>query len=184
MRTALAAKALVNYGIPARKAEMDARIAKARHWLEEAQPKLPYERALQLLGLKWTGADPKIIERVAAELRRLQRPDGGWAQLSNLSSDAYGTGLSLNALHVAGMPVGSPIYQRGVAFLLTNQEKDGSWHVRSRSPEIQPYFQGGFPHDHDQWISVAATSLAVTALTDALEPARNTAGLVEARKPF
>jgi hypothetical protein len=184
VRTALAANALVRYGIPARKAEMDERVAKARQWLEQAQPKLPYERAFQLLGLKWTGADPQITERVAAELRRLQRPDGGWPQLSHLSSDAYGTGLSLYALHVAGTPARDPAYQRGVGFLLASQEQDGSWHVRSRSPKIQPYFQGGFPHDHDQWISVAATAWAVTALVEAVEPAPSSAGLVELRKPF
>ena len=44
-------------------------------------------------------------------------------------------------------------YQKGVKFLLANQCEDGSWYVRSRAPKFQPYFQSGFPFDHDQWIS-------------------------------
>ena len=43
------------------------------------------------------------------------------------------------------------------------QAADGSWYVRSRAPKFQPYFQSGFPHDHDQWISAAATSWATAA---------------------
>jgi hypothetical protein len=33
---------------------------------------------------------------------------------------------------------------------------------------IQPYFDNGFPHGVDQWISAAATSWATMALTLAL----------------
>jgi len=34
---------------------------------------------------------------------------------------------------------------------------------------FQPYFQSGFPHDHDQWISQARTAMATIALTFAAE---------------
>jgi hypothetical protein len=30
--------------------------------------------------------------------------------------------------------------------------------------KLQPYFQSGFPYDHDQWISTAATAWAVSAM--------------------
>src|SRR5882724_11701188 len=100
--TALAARALARYPIPARKAEFEERVAKSRQWLLRAQPERPYERSFQLLGLKWTGAGSKEIERVAAEVKRLQRPDGGWPQLPDLLSDAFATGVALYALRQAG----------------------------------------------------------------------------------
>ena len=56
-----------------------------------------------------------------------------------------------------GLSVADPAYRRGVGFLMKTRRDDGSWHVRSRSFAFQPYFESGFPHGHDQWISTAAT---------------------------
>ena len=56
------------------------------------------------------------------------------------------------------------VYQRGLKYLLATQAADGSWHVRSRAVKLQPYFQSGFPYDHDQWISNTATAWAAAAL--------------------
>ena len=56
------------------------------------------------------------------------------------------------------------VYQRGVTFLLQTQLEDGSWFVRSRAIPIQPYFDSGFPHGHDQFISAAAANWATMAL--------------------
>ena len=39
------------------------------------------------------------------------------------------------------------------------------WYVKSRAMKIQPYFESGFPYEHDQWISHAATAWATMALT-------------------
>jgi hypothetical protein len=57
--------------------------------------------------------------------------------------------------------------------LLRTQREDGSWYVKSRAMKIQPYFQSGFPYDHDQWISASATAWASMALsfTEAEKPA-------------
>ena len=60
--------------------------------------------------------------------------------------------------------LGQRQYQRGVGFLLKTQLDDGSWHVRSRSKPFQLYFESGFPHGKDQFISVAASGWATTAL--------------------
>ena len=46
----------------------------------------------QLLGLHWSGADRSVVSAKAQALLAAQRPDGGWAQLPSLSSDAYATG--------------------------------------------------------------------------------------------
>ena len=76
--------------------------------------------------------------------------------------------LAAIALTVAAVPlalsIGSAVYQRGLAFLLRTQRPDGSWFVASRSFPIQPYFETGFPHGPDQFISAAATAWAVAAL--------------------
>ncbi|HET9402192.1 MAG TPA: hypothetical protein VFO34_14705, partial [Candidatus Acidoferrales bacterium] len=41
---------------------------------------------------------------------------------------------------------------------------DGSWFVRSRAIPLQPYFESGFPHAHDQFVSAAGTNWATRAL--------------------
>jgi ankyrin repeat protein len=176
-RTALAVRVLRVYGWPARKAEIDERIARARAWMLKAEPRNSYERADLLLGLHWAGATASEMARVAAGLKREQRADGGWSQNKYLSPDAYATGLAMYALHESGqMKASDPAYKRGVDFLLKTQLEDGSWYVRSRSPKFQPYFQSGFPHDHDQWISASATAFAVMALAPAAETTTARAG--------
>ena len=49
-------------------------------------------------------------------------------------------------------------YEKGVAYLSRTQLDDGSWYVRSRAVKLQPYFQSGFPHGHEQWITYVATA--------------------------
>src|SRR5262249_24906495 len=92
----------------------------------------------------------------------------GWAQTPYLASDAYATGTALHALHESGASLESAAYQKGLAFLLKTQAADGSWHVASRAPKFQPYFEGGFPYGHDQWISQWATGWATIAFAHSL----------------
>jgi hypothetical protein len=99
------------------------------------------------------------------ELLDIQRPDGGWAQTPYLTSDAYATGQVLYTLHELGVPANNSAFRRGAAFLLQTQKEDGTWYVKSRAMKIQPYFQSGFPYEHDQWISATGTAWAVMALT-------------------
>ncbi len=115
--------------------------------------------------MKAAGAGEKEIEAAAQELLKTQRPDGGWSQTDKLDSDAYATGSTLVALHRAGsLSVENDAYQRGVQFLLKTQKPDGSWHIRSRSKPFQLYFESGFPHGKDQFISIAGSSWATIAL--------------------
>jgi squalene cyclase len=163
-RTALAIRALSVYGIPARKAELSGRIHSAVAWLVAQQPHSTEERIMQLLGLAWAGANRPLREARTRELKALQRSDGGWGQTPNLVSDAYATGQVLYALHELGQPASDPGIQRGIAFLLRTQAEDGTWHVMSRAMKIQPYFESGFPYEHDQWISQSGTAWAAMAL--------------------
>jgi ankyrin repeat protein len=169
-RTALAIRALKVYGWPARQAEFRERIERGRRWLESAVPLTNYERADLVMGLYWAGSDGAFVEKAAADLLVKQRSDGGWAQTRFLESDAYATGLALHALYITGrMKPTDAAYQKAVAYLLATQYADGSWYVRSRAPKFQPYFQSGFPYEHDQWISSAATAWAVIGLAPAAQ---------------
>jgi N-acyl-D-amino-acid deacylase len=86
-----------------------------------------------------------------------------------MGSSAYATGKALVALKTAGLPVSNRAYQRGVEFLMDTQLEDGSWYVQTRAAGFQPYFDNGFPHGVDQWISAAGTSWATMALTFAVK---------------
>jgi len=50
-------------------------------------------------------------------------------------------------------------------YLIDTQLEDGSWHVATRAKPFQIYFESGFPHDEDQFISIAASGWATLALT-------------------
>lgn len=159
--TALSLRALQLYGKDA-----DARVARARDWLRGATARTTEESAMQLLGLAWAKAEHKDLANPGKRLLAQQRPDGGWAQLPGLESDAYATGQALVALQSAGrLKAADEAFQRGVEFLVRTQRPDGSWLVRTRSMPIQPYKESGFPHGKDQWISAAGTSWAAMALT-------------------
>ena len=81
------------------------------------------------------------------------------------ASDAYATGSAPTALQMgAGIPVTEAVYRRGVAYLLRTQLDDGSWLVKSHSFPVQLYYETGFPHGRNQFISSAATGWAATAL--------------------
>jgi hypothetical protein len=132
---------------------------------------------MQLLGMQWGHLDRGSLEQPLKNLIALQRTDGGWPQTPELASDAYGTATVLYTLHELGVPSSDAAYQRGVNYLLRTQLPDGSWHVKSRAPKFQPYFQSGFPHDHDQWISSAATAWSAIALSYASSGGAQTAEL-------
>jgi squalene cyclase len=131
------------------------------------------DRSYRLLGLAWAGGDKDATQKAMRELLARQRPDGGWSDLDSMESSAYATGKSLFALQTAGLSASDAAYERGVQFLLNTQQEDGSWYVRTRAMAFQPYFDAGFPHGFDQWISAAGTSWATMALSLA-SPARTT----------
>jgi hypothetical protein len=120
---------------------------------------------MQLIGLHWANTEPKLQASRTKELLAQQRADGGWGQSQYLETDAYATGLVLYALHELGIPATDPAFRRGVDFLLRTQKADGTWYVKNRAMKLQPYFESGFPYEHDQWISSAATAWASMALS-------------------
>ncbi|HEX5222973.1 MAG TPA: ankyrin repeat domain-containing protein [Verrucomicrobiae bacterium] len=175
--TALAIHALQKYPLPGRKAELAERVERGRRWLWTVKPANTDERAFQLLGLAWAGESSRRLETLAKRLAAEQREDGGWSQLPTLASDAYATGQSVYALRVAlGMNVMNPAIEKGQRYLLQTQLDDGTWYVRRRAFPFQPTMKSGFPHGKDSWISAAASSWAVLALSQPQENTNVTSG--------
>ena len=123
-----------------------------------------------MLGLAWAGSEKQALRAAADQLLSAQHDSGGWSQLETLADDAYATGQALYALQAAGR-LPRPVLDKGVRFLLSTQLADGSWHVPSRSFPVQAnYFDTGFPHGRDQWISAAGTSWACIGLSLGVKP--------------
>jgi Squalene-hopene cyclase C-terminal domain len=169
--TYIALYGLTSFGTEPQKERIAARIEQVREWIVKEPAKDNEDRVFRLLGLQAAGAPPDRIAAAAAELLSKQRSDGGWAQLDSgepagaLESDAYATGSALVALHEAGgVATSDPAYQKGLVYLLNTQLDDGSWKVVSRSKPFQPYYESGFPHGKDQFISCAASAWATWAM--------------------
>ena len=166
--TALAIRAIQTYApktTPDEIADNTKRIAKARTWLLTSMPMTTEDRAFKLFGLRWSGASAEAIEWAKKDLLRLQHDDGGWGQSESGASDAYATGQALVALNQAGgVSTEESAYRRGAFFLSVTQKPDGSWLVAKRATGVQRYFESGFPHGNDQFISCAASSWATIAL--------------------
>ena len=164
--THVALRGLKNFGTPEQRERIEQRIARVREWLLKTPAQDTEDRVARLRALRVIDADTK---NAAKELLDTQREDGGWAQLADMQSDAYATGTALVALHQAGgLAATDAAYQRGLRFLLSTQLPDGTWHVHTRSEPIQSYFESGYPHGEDQFISITAAGWATTALALAL----------------
>jgi hypothetical protein len=169
--TYVSLRGLTAYGTPEQKERIETRRARVLEWLTKTTPADNEERVFRLLAIKLAGASSEQISAASQELVGRQREDGGWSQLdsgepaSALESDAYATGSALVALNQAGgLAVDEPSFQRGAKNLLMTQLDDGSWHVVSRSKPFQKYFESGFPHETDQFISCAGSAWATWAL--------------------
>jgi len=166
--TAMAIRGLDVYAPPGLRPDAGARIERAREFLRAAVPISTQDEAFKLMGLAWSRVPAAEVAAQAKRVLALQRQDGGWAQLPTMAADAYTTGQALFALHTSSTSPASSVYQKGVAYLLRTQLQDGTWFVRSRAFGFQPYFESGFPHGADQFISASATSWAVMALAHTL----------------
>ncbi len=162
--TAMAVRAMALYPLAGHKREWEEKLRRAQQWLRTAETHSAEERSMRLMGLVWTKAARPDVEAASQQIVALQTSTGGWPQAEQFSPDAYATGISLYALHEAGMPVSDQVYRKGVAFLLKNQYADGSWLVKTRSYPVQPYFESGYPFGRNQWISAAGASWASLAI--------------------
>lgn len=163
--TYLALRGLRVWGKSEQKEAIAERLERTRTWLLKTPAKDNEDRVFRLLAMQEARVEENVIRAASNSLLGLQRPDGGWAQLDDGKSDAYATGSALFALHNVGrLKAIDAEYQCGLGFLLRTQLPDGSWYIKSRSKPFQPYYEGGFPHGKDQFISSSASGWATAAL--------------------
>ena len=170
--TATAIRAIQFYMPEERTAERDAAIERARRWLITTRGTSTEDAAFRLLGLAWAGSTTDDRKEATRDLLERQQSRGGFPQLAGYAPDAYSTGEALFALHEAGIPASDPAWQKGAAFLISSQARDGTWHVRTRmlSPASisPPYFSTGFGYKKDEFLSYAGSCWAVMALVAGL----------------
>ena len=166
--TALAAVELDRFAWPERRTAIDKAVAKARDWIKNAPMKVREDRTSRLWGLAMLRSDAKSIANATHDVEAEQNEDGGWSSTAGLPSDAYATGQTLARLLESGSSAQTPLYIRGLRYLLRTRQADGSWKVETRSKPIQVYFDNDDPHGRHQFISTPATAWAVVALTGAI----------------
>jgi N-acyl-D-amino-acid deacylase len=170
--TALALQGIKHYA-PDDDDEPDDRLKQAREkglaYLKRTKAETTEDHVFRLWGLVVGGAGEGDVAAAKAALLKLQRPDGGWAQLAGMKSDAYATGSALAALRIAGISPKDISYRRAIRLLILTQHESGAWIVTTRSKPIQKLFDNGDPGGTSQFISTAATGWAVLALVEAVE---------------
>ncbi|MBW3598748.1 MAG: hypothetical protein KY475_15920 [Planctomycetes bacterium] len=167
--TFVALRGLRTFATDEQQERVAARTEGAREWLLSSTGDDTEDRVFRLRALGLLEPEEAVIREAAETLLSQQREDGGWSQTEELESDPYATATVLAALAQAGgVSPSDSAYQRGVEYLLKSQLEDGSWKVVSRSDPFQTYFESGFPHGADQFISIAASSWATIALLLAL----------------
>ena len=153
--------------------ETRAHLNKVRDYLRANYALQPVANQLYVL---WASAkEPDLLpaaDRPAllAKLTAHQQPDGGWRTTAfdqrkrtdnsaePVESDGFATGLTVLALKEIGTPPTDKSLQRGLAWLATHQQKDGTWTSvsinKAHGPEAPGYL----------FMTDAATAYAVLAL--------------------
>jgi hypothetical protein len=109
---------------------------KAAAWLAKTKPTGTTQAAALRLLVRVRAAEPaKTVQAEIDQFLKRQNKDGGWGQVTDAASDAYATGQALFVLSLAGVKSDRKEVQRGVAFLMNSQKKDGSWPMARRSHE-------------------------------------------------
>lgn len=137
-------------------------------WLRALEPQAVLEASAVLLGVGAASDEPAAaVRRKALDiLRRGQAPDGGWGPYTTTPSEPFDTAVAMIALltlrdnvSLAG-PVLTPAgwrsaLDRGRAYLLAQQNDDGSWPETTRPALQDSYSQ-----------RVSTTAWALIALLD------------------
>jgi hypothetical protein len=161
----LAVRAANRFGTAELKEGIAARRKGVEAWFAKAKAEDTEDQVFRLFLGSELGIPSKRRERFVRRLLDEQLAGGGWAQKAGMKPDAYATASVLVALNKAGgMSAEQERWKKGVEYLLKTQQPDGSWHVASRAKPVQEYFESGFPHGKDQFISAFATGWATKAL--------------------
>jgi N-acyl-D-amino-acid deacylase len=169
----VALRGLNRYGTAKQREAIATRATAVKQWLESANAADTEDQVFRLRLAYELKLPSDKVDRFVQKLLSEQDAEGGWVQIQGMKPDAYATGSVLVALHEAGgLSYQHSAWQRGLGYLLRIQKPDGSWHVVSRAKPIQEYFESGFPHGKDQFISAFATGWATEALLMSLAQER------------
>lgn len=167
--TYLALRSVSHFGRENQQQQIKQATVAATRWLVENEGKDTEDQVFRLLSLvSYAEQSEEISQTVIDRLKQQQRDDGGWSQKPNMKSDAYATGTVLYALLHASIDSDDQAIKDGIRYLLQTQHEDGSWMVESRAKPFQKYFESGFPHGKNQFISMTATAWATIALLQSL----------------
>lgn len=125
------------------RAKYRAAIAKARAWLEAAEPRSVLDAAATLLALVDV-ASPAADHQRARSLeiiRQGESPEGGWGPFVNSPPEAFDTALVLLSLVAQKQPTEAAMIARGRKYLLATQNADGSWPATTRPRGVDSYAQ-------------------------------------------
>jgi hypothetical protein len=163
--TYVALRGLNRYGTAKQRDAIAKRATAVEQWLESANATDTEDQVFRLRLARELKLPSDKVDRFVQKLLGEQDAAGGWVQKPGMKPDAYATGSVLVALREAGgLTDQHSAWNRGLGYLLQTQKPDGSWHVESRAKPIQEYFESGFPHGKDQFISAFATGWATEAL--------------------
>jgi N-acyl-D-amino-acid deacylase len=173
----VALRGLNRYGVAKQREAIATRLTAVRQWLESATAADTEDQVFRLRLAHELKLPSEMVDRFVQRLLSEQDASGGWVQRRGMKPDAYATGLVLVALHEAGRLIHQhSAWLRGLDYLLRTQQPDGSWQVASRAMPLQEYFESGFPHGKDQFISAFATGWATEALLMSLDVAQGERG--------
>ncbi len=192
--TYVALRGLQHFGSDEEQSKEIDRRKSVTEWLIKQSPVETEDCVFRLNALveyvEYSDAIQEVIEQAIADLIRKQRDDGGWGQMDEMTSDAYATGTAIAALslyhHVSDIAVAAnnASIRKGIAYLLSTQQDDGTWHVATRAKPVQEYFESDFPHGKDQFISIAATAWSTFALLLSLSPNDTDDSILDESKPL
>lgn len=174
--TYVALRALHYFGSDDQQEQISERRKWVSEWLVSTPPVETEDFVFRLGSFQYVDAHINLIDEASSALLAIQRDDGGWGQREDMPSDAYSTGSALSALIRDGkVQLNNKFIRKGLNYLLATQREDGTWQVATRAKPVQEYFESGFPHGKDQFISVAATAWSTLALLQAIPPNINSA---------
>lgn len=144
-------------------------VEKLLGYLRANPPPMLHHRAMLLWASRYFPAVLSAEEKqaVIAELRGLQKKDGGWSSPTlgtwqraddkpqdPETPDGYATGFVTYVLRQAGVPAEDPQLMKSVAWLQKNQRESGRWYSRS------------LHKDNLHFLSHAGSAFAVMALVE------------------
>ncbi|WP_435009428.1 hypothetical protein P12x_000681 [Tundrisphaera lichenicola] len=116
-------------------------IERADAWLGRLEPSSVLDASTILLA-KLKGQSPESREATLDLLRRGQAMDGGWGPYEKSPPEVFDTALALLALDRHRDRPGVPsLIARGRAYLIENQQDDGSWIETTRPSGSESYAQ-------------------------------------------